>query len=282
MKKIVTHLNPDLDAMVSVWLIRRFLPDWSKAAVYFVPAGSTLNDEPVDDQPEVLHVDTGLGQLDHHQRVGEITSAARLTWQYILEARSDQSISDLEIEVVNRLVEVVNQIDNARDLSWPESVEDRFELYLHSLIYGLKRNIPDDHSLTTEVMVLLDALARSLKDKIRAEEALKEKGLVFQTRWGKAVAVKTGNEKILWEAEIRGYVLVVKYDPRFKKRVKIYSHYDSAVNLLPVYRQLRKVDSEADWFLHASRKLLLISSHPDAKPTSLSLEEIVDLLAKKN
>ncbi|MCJ7828021.1 hypothetical protein MUP65_02665, partial [Patescibacteria group bacterium] len=118
MKKIVTHFNPDLDAIISVWLLQRFLTGWEKAQLFFVPAGGTHDGKPVDSDEEVLHVDTGLGKLDHHQRIGEITSAAKLTWEYVCRQRYHQPISELEIEAVSRMVEVVNAIDNARDLSW--------------------------------------------------------------------------------------------------------------------------------------------------------------------
>ena len=39
MKIIVTHMRPDLDAVGSVWAIKRFLPGWEEAIVRFVPAG---------------------------------------------------------------------------------------------------------------------------------------------------------------------------------------------------------------------------------------------------
>ena len=52
MKKIVTHFAPDLDAITSVWLVKRFMPGWKKAEVVFVPAGETLDDQPVDSDPK--------------------------------------------------------------------------------------------------------------------------------------------------------------------------------------------------------------------------------------
>ncbi len=56
MKTIVTHLNPDLDAMAAIWLIRRFLPGWSKARVEFVPAGETFEGKPV----AIMSASTGM------------------------------------------------------------------------------------------------------------------------------------------------------------------------------------------------------------------------------
>ncbi len=280
MKLIVTHKNPDLDAISSVWLVRRFLPEWEQAEVGFVPSGHTWKGEAADSDREILHVDTGMGRLDHHQ-LSEITSAAQLTWEYILEKRKGQPLSELDEEAVGRIVKVVNEVDNARDLAWKEAGSDRFEFYLHSLIYGLKRTIPDDGELTEQGMILMDALWRLFKDKIRAEELLEEEGVKFQTRWGKAIACRTGNEKVLWEAETKGYVLVIKYDEKIKKRVKIYARFDSRVDLTATAKKLAEVDPRADWFLHASKKLLLISNAPEAKGTELTLEELIELLRKK-
>src|SRR3989344_296605 len=83
MKIIVTHIAPDVDAITSVWLIKRFLADWHEAQVQFVPAGKTLNNDMVDSQPDILHVDTGMGILDHHQ-TDEDTCAAKRCLEYII------------------------------------------------------------------------------------------------------------------------------------------------------------------------------------------------------
>ena len=77
MKKIVTHINPDLDAVTAVWLIKRFLPSWKEAEIDFCEPQSTIDGQPVDSSPDVLHVDVGMGKLDHHQ-LEEVTSAAKL------------------------------------------------------------------------------------------------------------------------------------------------------------------------------------------------------------
>lgn len=277
MKIIVTHINPDLDAIGSVWLIKRFFLGWENAAVSFVPAGKTLNDQPADSNPDVLHVDTGLGQLDHHQ-INKITSATKLTWEYILKKRKGEKMGVIEEEAVERIVEVATEIDNARDLVWPEIRQDRFEFYLHKLIYGIKRNIPDDNQLVEQGLILLDGLMRSFKDKIAAEEKIAKEGIKFKTAWGQALAVESGNESVLWEGEVRGFVLVVKYDPEFPNRAKIYARFDSQVDLTSTFKKFKEVDPEADWYLHQSKKLLLISSDPKARGTSLDLNKIIEVL----
>ena len=44
MKIVVTHTSPDLDAIVSVWLIKKFLPEWQDARSEFVQAGDRLHE----------------------------------------------------------------------------------------------------------------------------------------------------------------------------------------------------------------------------------------------
>ena len=67
MKIIVTHFSPDLDAITSIWLIKKFLPGWQDAEVQFAPAGKALDNRSPDENPDIIHVDTGLGKFDHHQ-----------------------------------------------------------------------------------------------------------------------------------------------------------------------------------------------------------------------
>ena len=43
MKIVVTHTSPDMDAITSVWLIKKFLPGWETATVRFVPAGERID-----------------------------------------------------------------------------------------------------------------------------------------------------------------------------------------------------------------------------------------------
>lgn len=275
-KKIVTHINPDLDAVASVWLIKRFLPGWEKAEVEFVPAGRVKN---VDADPNVLYVDTGRGKLDHHQ-TGEYLSAARLCWEYIKEKRKGKRLSPLEEKALDNLIEVVTQVDNARDLGWQEVNENRYQFYLHILIDSLRGLAKTDEGVINFGLEFLDAVLLSLKNKIRAEEEL-EKGIRFQTPWGKAVAVMSGNKQVLWRGEAQSYVLVVKKDPE-TGGVQIYSRYDSRVDLTKAYNKIRKLDPDSDWFLHATKRLLLNQSsvNPEMRPTKLSLEEIIDVLKK--
>jgi len=276
-KQVITHLNPDLDAVASVWLVKRFLPGWEEAVVDFAP-GKKI--EGVDDHPEVLHVDVGLGRLDHHQ-TGKKISAAKLCWQFILRTRHGQPFDEIEKQALTALVATVTQIDNARELRWPEVSQPRFYFYLQSILNNLRSLGKTDQEVVAFGMAALDAVLVGLKNRLTAEDELDE-GIKFQLADGiKGVAVMTSNERILWEGEARGYALVVRKDPE-SGGVRIYCRWDNDIDLTKVYNKIRQLDPESDWFLHASKKLLLNESrvNPGMRPTTLSLETIIKILQK--
>src|SRR5918912_1791501 len=74
---IVGHLAPDLDCLTAIWILLRF-GGAKNATLQFVPAGATLQDQPPDADPRVIHVDTGGGRFDHHQRNSRNLCAAEL------------------------------------------------------------------------------------------------------------------------------------------------------------------------------------------------------------
>jgi len=281
MKQILTHINPDLDAVCSCWLIRRFLPDWDQVEIGFVKSGKVKK---VDDAPDVLYVDTGWGKLDHHQ-TSEYLSAAKLVLDFILKktkgrepACRQAGLSDLEKEALEKLVGIVTEIDNARDISWPEVKEFRYYFYLHSLIDGLRGLAFSDERVMKIGFSLLDSALLNFKSTIRAKEELGE-GTVFESPWGKSLAIKTANRHLLWVAEVEGYVVVIIKDPK-TGAVRIYARPDFQVDLSSLADQIKKVDKTGDWFLHASKKLLLnqSSTNPGMEPTSLSLKQLISFL----
>lgn len=277
-KKIVIHYNGDLDSIAGAWMIRRFLPGWEEAEIAFVPVGKTLDDKPADRDPDVLHIDTGGGELDHHQEE-EITSATAKTLEKIKKTKGVE-LKKLDLEALEKIAAVVTEVDNARELAWPEIDADRREFNLDSILRGLNRLDQVDDSQVVELgMRALDGVFSQLKAKIDAQAILKEKGLEFDTPWGKAVGLETANDQVLWEGEKAGYSLVVKQDPR-TGHTRIYARWDRGVDLSGAYKKLKEKDPKASWYLHQSKNLLLNAStkHPDMVPTKLSLEEIIGVL----
>ena len=273
MKKIITHVNPDLDAVCSVWLLKRFLLGWQEAEIDFVRA----DDKQIDKENEnLVYIDVGLGKFDHHQTNKHI-SASKLCWDYIQEIRRGESVNELNSQAIERLVMVVTEVDNARYLSWPEAEDDRYQFYLHNLIDGWRELPLNDMEVVEEGFKMLDTVLLNLKNRIKSEEEL-EKATIFKTKWGKGVGVETGNKQFLYFAIIVGYQISLIKNPK-NGGVRIHAQPDSRVDLTAIYHQVKKLDPQSDWFLHASKKMLLNSaSVAKMKPTKLSLKEIIEVL----
>lgn len=269
---IVTHFNPDPDAITSVWLLRRFDSEFSDASVVFVGAGNTFANKPVDSDPDIIHVDTGLGQFDHHT-IDKRTCAAKLVLEF-LQNKLDYLKDD---EVLDRLVEVIIADDHFDECCWPEPTADRYDFMFGPILDGLKRN----NTLTDEGLVdfgstCLDGIYLSLKLKIEAEKEL-EQGRTFPTQWGEGIAIESKNDEVLTVAQKMGKVVVVRKDPAGMVRIK--ARPDSAVDLTLIYEKLKQADPEATWFLHPSKKMLLNGSYkkPETKVSKLSLAEIIEM-----
>lgn len=300
MKIIVTHDSPDLDAGTSVWLVKRFLPGWENAVVKYVPAGERIENQrskqvipseskdqkdPIEQirKDEIIHVDTGMGPLDHHQTADENVCAASLTWNYVKSQSAEFSdLSDKitkRIEAIDRIVRVIIDIDHFKEVLWPDPSADFYEFFLENILEGLKVQKPGQNDVYLEfILNSLDALLHEFENRVWAEEEIK-KGVVFKTSKGKAVALETINDASVKLAQKMGYALAVRRDPR-KGYVRIKVRPDSGIDLTSVYEKLKKMDPSATWFLHASRKMLLNGSvkNPKMRPTTLHLRDIIEVL----
>lgn len=295
MKVIVGHNAPDLDVIVSVWLIKKFLPGWEEVTLKFVPAGSRLEGslegtelkDPVErlEGDEVIHVDTGLGPLDHHQTPDTNVCAASLVWDYVRahnpafdeSGHKESERMKHKEEAVNRMVGVVVEDDHFKEVFYPNSTADYFEFLLHGIIDGLKLQKPnDDEHVVNFGMECLDAILVNFENRVWAEEEIKDKGREFETKWGKGLGLETINDDTIKLAQKMGYKVVVRRDPR-KGYVRIKAVPGSDVDLTGVSEVLKTKDPQATWFLHVSKKMLLngTAKNPKMRPTTLSLSDII-------
>lgn len=297
MKIIVTHMSPDWDAITSVWLLRKYLPGWQEAEVKFVPAGQRLSGnnksehtvviEKIDDN-EIIHVDTGLGPLDHHQIQDTSVSAASRTWDYVLAefSKADDKMTQEHKNAVSRIVKVVVATDHFKEVFWPDAASDIYEFSFLGILEGLKYEKPgQDLHYVSFGIVVLNALVAQFENRIWAEEEINEKGVAFETTRGKGMGFETLNDTVLKLAQKMGYVLVVRKDPR-KGYIRIKTLPDQkgekGIDLTGAYEQLKKMDPDATWFLHVSKKMLLNGTpkNPKMVPTRLTLREIIKVLEK--
>ncbi len=282
MKTIVTHISPDVDAVTSVWLLKRFLPGWGNAQLAFAPAGNTLNNEIVDIDPNILHVDTGLGRLDHHQS-DEDTCAAKRTWEYIRKQETRNKKQETDNDAMERFLDVVNNIDHFREVYYPNPTADFYDLGLVGILDGLKLlRSYDDQKIVDFSLSALDGIYKTFQNKVWAEAELKEKGLEFKTKWGKGLAIETINDEAVRLAQKQGFTLAVRKDPN-KGFVRIKAQPESQVDFTSCYNIYKEKDKEATWYLHSGKKMILNGSvkNPQSKPTSLTLKEIIEVLKLK-
>lgn len=281
MKLIITHFNPDLDAICSVWLLRKFGQGFEEVKVVFVPAGETYlpagrqgKNIKVDEDEDIVHVDTGLGRFDHHQ-LKEKTCAAKLVFNYLKSERKDLS----DNQTLLQLIKVVCEIDHFGEVLWSEPASDHYNFIVSEVLDGLKQGGKlDDQGLINFGGQCLDGVYSSLKIKIKAGEDLKE-GYEFETKWGKAIGCLSENNEVLKLGQKLGYILVVQKDAK-TEHVRIKGRPDSRVDLTQAKEKLAKLDPQATWFLHISKKMLLNGSTKNIKmkPSTLSLKKVIEIL----
>ena len=300
MKIIVTHTSPDWDAITSVWLFKKFLSGWQDADVRFVPAGQRLHGAPTETkhkgenpieqigEDEIVHVDTGLLPLDHHQIQDTNVSAASLVWDYVqLElTKAGQHFTPEHVEAISRIVKIVVDTDHFKEVFWPDAGADRYEFSFLGLLDGMKLVKPSNDTYYLEFGIdCLNALTAQFENRIWAEREIKEKGVPFTTRFGKGMGFETLNDTVLKLAQKMGYVIVLRKDPR-KGYVRIKALPstvdEKGADLTQAYEEFKKIDPNATWFLHISKKMLLNGStkNPTMKPTKLSLAELIKVVEK--
>ncbi len=301
MKYIVTHMSPDLDAITSCWLIQRFLPGWNESKVNFVRAGerlegftNTTSAIEMNGESEVIHVDTGLGALDHHQTPSTELSASSLTWEYVskqwVKANPEMVKHDkwkYRKEAIERLVKVVVDVDHFKEVFWDNPDADYHDFSLVNILDGLKAEKPGKDKFFIEfVYECMDALLHEMENKIWAEYEIKNKGIIFDTKFGKGIGLETINDTVVKLSQKMGYIVVIRKDPR-KGYVRIKAKPDpedssKGVDFTKVCGELKKLDPQASWYLHILKKMLLngSSKNPSVKPTKLSLGDIIEVVKK--
>lgn len=271
---IVTHKSVDLDAVTSCWLIKRFYPNFKNARIFHVDAGHTYMEQVVDSNAHIIHVDTGFGRFDHHQ-TDEFTCASKKIFLWL--------INNVELKIhiqdgLSRMVEFVTQIDHFQEVFFPEPTNDMYEFNMFQIVEGLKHTTGSDEKAIEISFVLLDTVLQLMTNKIRAEEEIK-KGYIFESSFGKSLALECKNEESVKLAQKSGFMLVVRKDP-VKGHIRIKVFPKKELDLTKVYEKIIAKDKVGSWFLHVSKKMLLngSSKNPSLKPTQLTIQEVISII----
>lgn len=279
---IVTHRSPDLDAVTSVWLFQRFdAQDMEQVKLAFVNPGETISNQAAEQlgalPHEVIHVDTGLGEFDHHQedRGQQYLSAAKIVYEH-LSKKHPELARDRALRV---LVDHVTDIDQYAQVNWPETKTPRSRFTIEELISGftLLPNMDDERMVETG-KILLDSAYASLKLFLNAEEELASAETI-PLRDGYAVGVIASNDYVIDVAQMQGASMVIKKDPELGS-IRIKCRPDFEDTLARLRDAITQRDREGTWYYHPSGKMLLNGSNkkPDQKPSPLSLHEVLSLV----
>jgi len=274
MKTIVTHLSPDLDAIASVWLIKKYLPNWNDAEVKFVPSGTTLDNQSPDSDKDVIHVDTGLGKFDHHQ-TNDYTSATKLVYKYLI---GRDYIEEKEIKPLEKIIEYVNSTDHFAEVFYSDPEADRYDFMIRQLVDGLKVINRDEVKLMEIIFLLLESALIVFKNKVNAEEEINQ-GFVFKSYLGRSLALESKNEEAVKLALKKGFTLVIRRHPEVGfTRIKTIP--EKKYSLRPIYEKILEVDKKGSWFFHISGHMLLngSSGNPKLIPTTLSINKIIEIV----
>jgi hypothetical protein len=286
-----------MDAIASIWLIKKFLPGWENAFAKFVPAGDRVGDAAKGQsfdyaiekigKDEYIQADTGMGPLDHHQTQSNKVCAATLTFDFVKQSllAYNPPINPEKVEALGRLVNYVLEVDHFQEVFRPDSLADYNDFSVVNILDGLKLEKPNqDDYYVTFISNCLDALLHDFENKIWAEREIRQNGIKFETKWGKGLGIESINDSVIKLAQLMGYVIAVRRDPR-KGYVRIKTKPnkndgDKGIDLTLTCEQLKKMDPDATWFLHVSKKMLLNGTpkNPKMKPTKLPLNAIIEVL----
>ena len=259
---IVGHLAPDLDCLTAIWILVRF-GGAADAELVFVPSGETFEHRLVDIDPCIVHVDTGGGRYDHHQRNAQQLCAAELVRRAIAP-------KDVALE---RLVRRVCQLDTA---TAPAGEQGFFNI--NALITGYNLLYPTrPQHVAAAMLPNLDAWHEFESRQLRLESAFARR-LEFDTPWGLGIAMESedgGSSKLAYG---RGAVLYVYRDGHGWMGIAAQAR--SNVDLAPIFQNLQSIDRDADWYLHPNHRLLLCGTAkaPPRVPSRLTLPELVRVI----
>ncbi|MFN5059334.1 MAG: hypothetical protein ACK5GU_05365 [Chloroflexota bacterium] len=258
---IVAHLAPDLDCIAAIWIFKRF-GGAQDVKLRFVPAGATLDNLPADSDPSVVHVDTGHGRFDHHQRHVTTLSAAELV-------RRTVASHDVALE---RMVRQVTIIDNGLP-------SDRSGCDLGMLADSFNILYEDDPERVVALMLpALDAWYAHEVRQAHMAQAFTER-IEFHTPWGRGIAVESpygGSSTMAYRA---GAVLSI-YRHSGHGWMGVAAQARSQVDLRSLAAKLAVIDANADWYLHPSHRLLLCGTAkaPAKRISRLSLRELIEVI----
>lgn len=263
MKTLVTHINPHLDDIAGIWLLKKFHPDFKDAKIEYISASRDAAKEAAGK----TFVGTGGGEFDEHKEGMHDTCSATLVYEY-LKKKNYIPKEEILRGALDRLTEWNRLIDTGRA---PDSQFDEFSV---QAFIRCKDGTCENSVISLDLGIqILDRILNVLKRKQQAILDWDSK-IEFETKFGKSSAIISETVDREFCREQKGDLFLM-YHPKYKSVQFFTPSFD--IDLMPIYDKVRSLDPEATWFLHQSHHMVLCgsSSAPDSKPTKLSFEELI-------
>lgn len=280
---LVTHHAPDLDAVGAVWLFKRFdAQHFADAKVAFVDPGATISLEEAEEfgcqLHEVTHVDTGLGEFDHHQadRGQQRLSAALLVYQHLCKLHPDLA-DDVPLQ---QLVEFVTESDHFGEVHWPDAAHPRYMFMITHLIRGLESlELHNDESQLYFGMTCLDSALVELRLHHQAEQTIATEGREFTAGGHRCIAIESSNDSVIKLAQLKGYELVIRKDPE-EGNIRIKVRPDATFDLRAIADKILAMDHQGSWYYHPSGKMFINGSSKKRSqtPSPLTLSQVQQVI----
>lgn len=259
---LITHINPHLDDILGIWLLKKYNLSFKDSEVEFISAEK--GNAGLFDTEDRIHIGVGRGKFDEHKE-GMTTCAGSLVYEHLKnegKIPKDETVQ----KALEKLIEWNLLIDTGKS---PSETFDEF-----SVQSFIRVNIGEDSSKKSVELgrEILDRILEVLKKK---EQSILdwEKREEFEGKFGKGYAVKseTINREFCREQDGDLYLM---FDPKHKS----VQYFAPVKDIAEIYEKVKKLDPEASWFLHQSHHMVICgsSSAPDSKPTKLSMEELIE------
>jgi hypothetical protein len=267
---LVTHLFPHRDDVAGLWLLQRFDPKYFDANLMFLPTGANVH-------LDANHIGIGTGRGIYDEHKGDINdSATSLVWKDLKRRKLLPKGS--KGAALAALVESIRLGDMGTGIGQPNHW--RNDTKVLQTIAGLPGQ--DSITATRWGYTLMDALLELYEKREVAVRAI-QKGIKFQTRWGRGIAIKSdvlpGMASTV-SAEL-GYALVALEHPSHRY-IHVRSNPHAKTNLTRLYNEVRKIDGDSAWYLHHSKRLLIHGDlvAPTDLRSKLKLKDMVKLIKK--
>lgn len=265
MKTLVTHINPHLDDIFAIWLLKKYDPKYKDFAVDFISATHNKGGEETEDK---IFVGTGGGRFDEHKE-GLKTCAGSLVYDY-LKSGGMLPKDQITVKALEEIVDWNKKIDMG---TIPIEAYDEFSVPAFirckdSSVESSKKSVELGSRILNRILLVLKRKQKSILDW--------EKRVQFESKFGKSYGIKSETIDRPFCKRMRGNLFII-YNPKYPS-VQYFTP-SQTLDLSPIYEKVKKLDHQASWYLHQSHHMVICgsSSAPDSKPTKLSFEQLIEV-----